>query len=97
MIGATNGNSSVQQPGFSSHASGNLSYQITLLSNPPAAMIFKPKPPPAMMMSHSPKPASVQISTFLGECLHAGLPYIANATQNGHLDGEFGDRNPPTR
>ena len=51
------------------HASGNLSYQITLLSNAPAAMIFKPKPPPAMMMSHSPKPASVQISTFLGECL----------------------------
>jgi len=51
------------------HASGNLSYQITLLSNPPAAMIFKPKPPPAMMMSRAPKPASVQISTFLGECL----------------------------
>ena len=53
------------------HASGNLSYQITLLSNAPAAMIFKPKPPPAMMMSHAPKPASVQISTFLGECLQS--------------------------
>jgi hypothetical protein len=38
-------------------------------------MIFKPKPPPAMMMSHSSKPASVQISTFLGECLHSPAAY----------------------
>jgi hypothetical protein len=32
-------------------------------------MRFEPKPPAAMIMTRSPKPASVQISTFLGECL----------------------------
>ena len=74
------------------HASGNLSYQITLLSNAPAAMIFKPRPPAAMIMTRSPKPASVQISTFLGECLQENPEALVSAILHAFLecDGENG-------
>ena len=58
-------------------------------------MIFKPKPPPAMMMSRAPKPASVQISTFLGECLHYKNVYvIPNVLAAGAKPSEYLPQSP---